>query len=233
MPDRLAVDRARALLMDVAARDPEGPLARGLERFGSRRSLAAVVGTDWLPIGGRLTASAIRVARRNLRVLGSPPAELGQVVLGEPVQLQGLATPLPGDGVRELWHAEVVDDADGRWFSDEGRDFLLVGRDAWTELGLAQRSPSREGPGTLRGFPPRMPGVALVLAAGGRLLNAERLQVGDEVSVFGTADEAPDRAGLAAAPRGGLVPALRSGTTRPLLVSVIRRYDQPSHGPPH
>jgi hypothetical protein len=46
MPDRVALDRARALLMDVVARDPEGPLARGLERFGSWRSLAAVVGTD-------------------------------------------------------------------------------------------------------------------------------------------------------------------------------------------
>jgi hypothetical protein len=205
MPDRAAVERARALLMDVASRDPEGPLARGLERFGSWRSLAAVVGTDWLPIRGRLLrASAIRIARRNLRVLGSPPVELGQVVPGEPVQLQGVAGALPGDGTRELWRAEVIEDADGRWFSDEGRDFLLAG--------------------------PRG-GVALVLAEGGRLLNAERLQVGDEVSVFGTADEAPDRAGLAAAPRGGLVPALRSGTTRPLLVSVIRRYDQMSHGP--
>jgi hypothetical protein len=204
MPDRAAVDRARALLMDVAARDPDGPLARGLERFGSWRSLAAVVGTDWLPIGGRLTASAIRVARRNLRVLGSPPAELGQLAPGEPVQLQGVVAALPGDHAPELWRAEVIEDADGRWFSDEGRDFLLMG-----------------GQG----------GVALVLAEGGRLLNAERLHVGDQVSVFGTADEAPDRAGLAAAPRGGLVPALRSGTTRPLLVSVIRRYDQERHGP--
>ena len=205
MPDRAAVERARGLLMDVVARDPDGPLARGLERFGSWRSLAAVVGTDWLPISGRLTASAIRVARRNLRVLGGGPAsELGQAAVGEAVQLQGRATALPGDGLRELWRAATVEDADGRWFSDEGRDFLLEGA---------------------RG------GMALVLAEGGRLLNAERLQVGDEVSVFGTADEAPDRAGLAATPRGGLVPALRSGTTRPLLVSVIRRYDQESHGP--
>jgi len=203
MPDRAALERARALLMDVAARDPNGPLARGLERFGSWRSLAAVVGTDWLPLGGRVTASAIRVARQNLRVLGSPPAELGLAAPGEPVQLRGVTAPLPGDSAPELWRAGVVEDADGQWLFDEGRDFLLV-------------SPQ---------------GRALVLAAGGRLLNAERLQVGDEVSVLGTADEAPDRAGLAAAPRGGLVPALRSGTTRPLLVSVIRRYDQSSHGP--
>jgi hypothetical protein len=204
MPDRAALERARALLMDVAARDPDGPLARGLERFGSWRSLAGIVGTAWLPINGRLTASAIRVARQNLRVLGSPPSELGRVTPGEPVQLQGVTAPLPGDPGRELWRAEVVDDAHGRWFADKGRDFLLAGPKG---------------------------GVALVLAAGGRLLNAERLQVGDEVFVFGTADEAPDRAGLSAAPRGGLVPALRSGTTRPLLVSVIRRYDQQRHGP--
>jgi hypothetical protein len=196
MPDRVALDRARALLMDVVARDPEGPLARGLERFGSWRSLAAVVGTDWLPIGGRLSASGIRVARKNLRALGSPPAERDGISLGEPVQLRGVTAALPGDPGGDLWRADVIEDADGRWLSDEGRDFLLA-------------SP---------GGPP-----LLVLAEGGRLLNAERLQVGDEVSVFAVADEAPDRAGLSASPRGGLVLALRSGPTRPLLVSVIRR----------
>ncbi|HXU62816.1 MAG TPA: hypothetical protein VN962_13995 [Polyangia bacterium] len=196
MPDRAAVDRARALLMDVVARDPEGPLARGLESFGSWRSLAAVVGTDWLPIGGRVSASAIRVARKNLRALGSPPAERAAISAGDPVQLRGVAAPLPGDPGGELWRAAVIEDADGHWLSDEGRDFLLAGP----------------------GGPP-----LLVLAQGGRLLNAERLHVGDEVSVFGIADEAPDRAGLSASPRGGLVLALRSGPTRPLLVSVIRR----------
>ena len=205
MPDRAALDRARALLMDVVARDPEGPLARGLERFGSWRSLAAVVGTDWLPIGGRLSASGIRVARKNLRALGNPPGERDAIAAGEPVQLRGVAAPLPGDPGGELWRAEVIDDADGRWLADEGRDFLLGGP----------------------GGPP-----LLVLAQGGRLLNADRLQVGDEVAVFGIADEAPDRAGLSASPRGGLVRALRSGPTRPLLVSVIRRYDQTEHGPP-
>jgi hypothetical protein len=81
MPDRLALDRARALLFDIVGRDPDGPLARGLDRFGSWRSLAAVVGTDWLPIG-RLSASAMRVARRNLRVLGSAPAEIAAVTVG-------------------------------------------------------------------------------------------------------------------------------------------------------
>ncbi len=197
MPDRMALDRARALLFDVVGRDPDGPLARGLDRFGSWRSLAAVVGTDWLPIGGRVAASAMRVARRNLRFLGSPAAEMGAVVVGEPVQVQGTVGALPGDPGGVLWRAEVVDDADGPWLSDEGRDFLLVGTTA----------------------------TLLVLAAGGRLLNAERLHVGDEVAVFGTADEAPDPAGLSGSLRGGLVRALRSGPTRPLLVSVIRRYD--------
>jgi hypothetical protein len=71
----------------------------------------------------------------------------------------------------------------------------------------------------------------LVLAEGGRLLNAEGLQVGDTVSVFGIADEAPDPAGLSGSPRGGLVLALRSGPMRPLLVSVIRRYDQDLDAP--
>lgn len=190
------MDRARALLMDVVARDPDGPLARGLERFGSWRSLAAVVGTDWLPISGRSSASGVRVARKNLRALGSPPATGGAVSIGEPVQLRGRVAALPGDPGGAIWRAEVIDDADGRWLSDEGRDFLL-------EAGAP----------------------LLVLAQGGRLLNAECLQVGDEVSVFGILDEAPDRAGLSASPRGGLVLGLRSGATRPLLVSVIRRYD--------
>ena len=197
MPDRTALDRARALLFDVVGRDPDGPLARGLDRFGSWRSLAAVVGTDWLPIGGRVPASAMRVARRNLRVLGSPATELGAVAIGEAVQLQGSVEALPGDPGGLLWRAEVVDDADGQWLSDDGRDFLLVGTG----------------------------GKLLVLAEGGRLLNAERLHVGDEVAVFGIVDEAPDGAGLSGSLRGGLVRALRSGPTRPLLVSVIRRYD--------
>ena len=204
MPDRAALDRARALLMDVVARDPEGPLARGLERFGSWRSLAALVGTDWLPVGGRGSATGVRVARKNLRALGSPPPE-GPLAIGEPVQLRGVAAALPGDPGGQLWRSEVVDDPDGRWLSDDGRDFLLIGS----------------------GTAP-----VLILAEAGRLLNAEGLQVGDEVAVFGIADEAPDRAGLSAAPRGGLVPALRSGPTRPLLVSLIRRYDQgQEHGP--
>jgi hypothetical protein len=198
MPDRAAMDRARALLLDVVSRDPEGPLARGLERFGSWRSLAAVVGTDWLPIAGRLSATGVRVARKNLRALGSPPAE-GPLAIGEPVQLRGTAAALPGDRGGQLWRAAVIDDADGRWLLDEGRDFLLVGAG---------------------------PAPVLILAEAGRLLNAENLQVGDEVSVFGIADEAPDRAGLSVAPRGGLIPAVRSGPTRPLLVSLIRRYDQ-------
>ncbi len=198
MPDRSAMDRARVLLSDVVGRDPDGPLARGLDWFGSWRSLAAVVGTDWLPIGVRLSASAMRVARRNLRALGGPPAEIAAVKVGEPVQVGGLVAPLPGDPGGALWRAEVIDDADGRWLADEGRDLLLVAKG----------------------------GSVLVLADGGRLLNAESLHVGDEVSVFGTADEAPDPGGLSGSPRGGLVLALRSGPTRPLLVSVIRRYDR-------
>lgn len=204
MPDRAALDRARVLLFDVVARDPEGPLARGLERFGSWRSLAAVVGTEWLPLGPRSTVSGIRVARRNLRALGAAPVEFARVVLGDPVQLVGVASALPGDAGGQLWRAEELEDADGRWLSDEGRDFVLRGAQG---------------------------GAALVLAEGGRLLNAERLHVGDQVAVFGIADEAPDRAGLSASPRGGLALALRSGPTRPLLVSVIRRYDQRDDAP--
>ncbi len=75
--------------------------------------------------------------------------------------------------------------------------------------------------------------ATLVLAEGGRLVNADRLSEGDEVAVFGLPGEAPDRLGIAGAAygRGGLCTALRSGPRHPLLVSVIRRYDQGNDGP--
>ena len=136
----------------------------------------------------------MRVARRNLRVLGSPAAELGAVAIGEVVQLGGVVAPLPGDPGGALWRAEVIDDADGHWLSDEGRDFLLVAKAA----------------------------PVLVLAEGGRLLNAEGLHVGDEVAVFGTVDEAPDAAGLSgvSARRSGAGAAVRADAP------VARECDQ-------
>ena len=73
----------------------------------------------------------------------------------------------------------------------------------------------------------------LVLAEGGRLVNADVLTAGDEVAVFGLPGEAADRVGIAGAAygRGGLCTAVRSGPRHPLLVSVIRRYDQGNDAP--
>jgi hypothetical protein len=89
---------------------------------------------------------------------------------------------------------------------DEGHDFTLTGSDGE---------------------------IALVLAAGGRLVNAARLRPGDHVSVFGFPDQVPDTTGLNRSPhgRGGLTLALRSGSELPLLVCLIRRYDRGDDAP--
>jgi hypothetical protein len=207
LPPREAIERVRALLMEVAATDPEGLLGRGLARFGSWRALAAVLGTDWLPLPRRRAAPLVPLVRRRLRALGAEPApglaaEL--VAAGEPLQLRGTCERLAGLA-GDIWRVSVVEDAAGLWAVEEGEDFVLRGA---------------EGDATL------------VLADGGRLVNASRLRPGDEVAVFGIGGMAPDPAGLAGAyGRGGLVPALRSDPSHPLLVSVIRRYDQEDHDP--
>jgi hypothetical protein len=213
LPGRDALERARALLVEVAAIDSDGPLARGLGRFGSWRSLAAVVGTDWLPLPRRASAGTARIIRQRLRALGAAPANAAagaETTAGlpsdGPVQLRGTCGRLPDGQGGELWRASVVEDDAGLWALEEGSDFVLRGDDGK---------------------------ATLVLGEGGRLVNADRLTEGDEVAVFGLPGEAPDRLGLAGAAygRGGLCAALRSGPRHPLLVSVIKRYDQGNDGP--
>jgi hypothetical protein len=204
-PPRQMVGWARGLLRKIAASDPA--LGRGLTRFGTWQSLAAILGTGWLPLPPRASSAQAKVIRQRLRELGAEGSSDGPWIDGQPVHLRGTCAGLvPGSGpAGGLWRAAIVEDADGMWAVDEGEDFLL--RD---------------------GAEP-----TLVLAAGGRLTNAERLRPGDEVMVFGLADEAPDRFGVGGAPqgRGGFVRAVRSGPSQPLLVSVIRRYDQGDDGP--
>jgi hypothetical protein len=194
---------ARDLLREIAASDPA--LGKGLARFGTWRSLASVLGTDWLPLPRRASPATARIVRQRLRALGAEPsAEAPED--GQPVQLRGTCAPVPGrEGMGDLWRASVVQDADGLWAVDEGEDFILCGTG----------------------------GPTLVLAAQGQLVNAARLRPEDEVAVFGLADEAPDRLGLGGAPhgRGGFLRVIRSGPSHPLLVSVIRRYDQEDDGP--
>ncbi|HLK93263.1 MAG TPA: hypothetical protein VKZ18_25440 [Polyangia bacterium] len=202
-PPRWIVDWARGLLREIVASDPE--LGKGLARFGTWQSLAAVVGTDWLPLPRRASPGVARVVRQRLRALAAQPRDAVPPDAGQPVQLRGTCAPLPG-GAPQLWSTTIVEDGDGMWVADEGQDFVLRG--AGGE-------------------------ATLVLARGGRLVNAPRLDAGDEVIVFGLADRAPDRVGLAGTPggRGGFVPALRSDSSRPLLLCLIRRYDQREDAP--
>jgi len=204
-PPRAMVGWARELLRKIAKSDPS--LGKGLARFGTWQSLAAILGTGWLPLPPRASAGQARVIRQRLRELGAERSSDTPWADGQPVHLRGTCAPLAaGRGsAGDLWRATVVEDADGLWAVDEGEDFLL--RDAG--------------------------GPTLVLAARGRLTNAERLAPGDDVMVFGLAGESPDRLGLLAGPhgRGGFVRAICSGKSHPLLVSVIRRYDQGDDAP--
>ena len=203
-PPRAMVGWARELLREIAKSDPA--LGKGLARFDTWQSLAAILGTGWLPLPPRASAAQARVIRQRLRELGADRSSETGWVEGQPVHLRGTCDRLPGNpGPGDLWRASVAEEADGLWAIDEGEDFLL--RDA--------------------------AGPTLVLAAHGRLTNAAVLRPGDEVMVFGLAGEAPDRLGLSGAPhgRGGFVRAICSGKSHPLLVSVFRRYDQEEDGP--
>jgi hypothetical protein len=210
LPSIAALGRARALLLDTASRDRSGPLAAGLAHFESWESLAALAETPWLSPGRRPSAVALRTVRHRLRLLGSAPSNFAAAAVrgdAEPVHLRGICAALPGgDAGPELWRRELVTDDGNRWMVEAGRDFALGDESGAT---------------------------ALILAGGGRLVNAARLAEGDLVSVFGFADEAPDPAGRARSPhgRGGLTLALRSGSELPLLVCLIRRYDRGDDAP--
>jgi hypothetical protein len=202
-PPRAMVGWARELLREIAKTDPS--LGKGLARFGTWQSLAAILGTGWLPLPPRASAAQARIIRQRLRELGADCSSDAAWAEGQPVHLRGACDRLPDSRGGDLWRASVVEQADGLWAVDEGQDFLL--RDA--------------------------AGPTLVLAARGRLTNAPQLRPGDDVMVFGLAGEAPDRLGLSGAPhgRGGFVRAICSGKSHPLLVSVIRRYDQGDDAP--
>ena len=191
-------------------RDRSGPLAAGLAHFESWESLAALAETPWLSPGRRPSAVALRKVRHRLRLLGSTPSTFAAAAAqgdAAPVHLRGICAALPGGQTGpELWRRELAADEGGRWMVEAGHDFTLGDESGAT---------------------------ALVLAAGGRLVNAARLAEGDQVSVFGFPDEAPEPAGLAGSPhgRGGLTLALRSGSELPLLVCLIKRYDQRDDAP--
>jgi hypothetical protein len=165
--------------------------------FDDWASLATICDTAWL------SSATARVARRRLRLLASAPtpfAAFAALRAGEgPLHLRGMCAALPGDDATAvLWRVEARDDAaTGRALIEEASDFLLS-VDA---------------------------GTVYVATTGGHLVSTAPLRPGDTVSVFGFADEVPDRTGLASSPhgRGGLLPAIRSGSELPLLLTHVVR----------
>lgn len=191
--------RARALLLEAA------PDAQAL--FDSWASLAVICDSGWLaplrrPANPR--SAPARIARRRLLVLASAPrsyAAFTALRAGDgPVHLRGRCAALPGHAPAPIWRTEERDDpAQGRVLIEEGQDFLL----------------SIDG------------GDVYVLSNGGHLASVAPLQAGDEVSVFGFADEVPDRWGVAPVlhGRGAMLPAIRSGSELPLLLTSISREE--------
>ena len=189
-----ALTRARSRLFELA---PEA-----LAAFDNWTSLACLCDTGWLALG-RPSSAMARIVRRRLRVLTSRPlsfsAFTAQRAGDGPVHLKGKCAALPGHGGgAPIWRTEVRDDASaGRLLIEDGHDFLL----------------SIDG------------GDVYVLSNGGHLVSATPLHAGDDVSVFGFADEVPDRLGLAPGlhGRGGVLPAIRSGSELPLLLTSVVR----------
>ncbi len=173
-----------------------------LALFDNWASLACLCDTGWLALG-RPSSAMARIVRRRLRVLTSLPLSFSAFTAqraGEgPVHLQGKCVALPGHGGgAPIWRTDVRDDASaGRLLIEDGRDFLL----------------SIDG------------GDVYVLSNGGHLVSATPLCAGDDVSVFGFADEVADRWGLTSGAhgRGGLLAAIRSGSELPLLLARVVR----------
>ena len=202
LPAPGTLSRTRTWLLELA------PDALGI--FDTWASLASICDTGWLSPLRRPVhphSATARIARRRLRVLTSLPlsfAAFGALRSGDgPLHLRGTCAALPGhDATVPLWRVELRDDPEqGRLLIEEGRDFLLsVGDGAAGD-------------------------TVYVAAAGGHLVSSAPLRAGDDVSVFGFADEVPDRTGRAASPhgRGGLLPAIRSGSELPLLLTHVVR----------
>jgi hypothetical protein len=193
-PEPGTLAAARALLLELAP-------STGAVPFDSWTSLATICDTGWLPASRRPSPALARVIRRRLRVLVAAPlsfAAFARLQAGEgPVHLQGTCAPLSAGAGEPLWSvATAVADDGVRQLAEQGSDFLLSLRDGE---------------------------VVHVFAAGGHLVSADVLRIGDAVSVFGFADDTADRTGLgpSAHGRGGLVRALRSGSELPLLVCPL------------
>jgi hypothetical protein len=171
--------------------------------FDDWASLAGICDTGWLLASQRPSAATERIALRRLRALAALPLTFGAFDARRPgdgpIHLRGTCAPLPGqDMAAALWSLEVAQAQATRVLIEEGNDFLL----------------SLDGGG-----------VVYVLSNGGHLVSRAPVRSGDAVSVFGFVDAVPDAIGVVASRsgRGGLVPAIRSGTELPLLVTRVVR----------
>ena len=201
LPAPGALTAARALVRKLGARSRELP-------FDSWQSLAAIWDTGWLPAALWDSPALAWVTLRRLRALRSRPLSYETFAARRagdgPLHLQGICAAVSGQYPATLWRIDERDDAtEGRVLVEEGHDF-------WLSVGP---EPVEECP------------VVYVLSKGGHLASERPVQAGDQVSVFGFADEVPDRWGRASAVHGrvGTMPAIRSGSELPLLVTHVVR----------
>ncbi len=193
-PQPLALARLRELLLEAASAG--ATLSRaGLEGFGSWRFVATLCGTEWARGSRRSSLAALRILRRRLQALGARPTSFeaaAALPAGSPVHLTGIIRPLrPGRAKSHIWLHREVNSHNVRLAVEEGHDFLLMGDEDRT---------------------------ARVIAARGHLINADRLEAGQRVSVFGAVDRVLASASVE---RGGRDLAVRAGDDAPLLVRLV------------
>jgi hypothetical protein len=203
-PEPLALTRLRELLLDVAAGSGDG-LREALEGFRSWSSLASLCGTEWIAGARRSSMAARRVLQRRLRVLGARPvtvAQAAELPIGSAVHVRGLiraaASPAGSEGgpKSHIWFHSTTYTDNVRVVVEQGHDFFLT-----CEVG-GDRAATR------------------VVVARGHLVNAEELEEGHRVSVFGFTDRMAGRGAARRDPmdRGATGLCVRSGDDLPLIV---------------
>lgn len=201
-PEPLALVRLRDLLLDAAS--DMTPLSRlGLEGFHSWRWLEALCGSGWASGTMAGSLAARRVLQRRLRVLGTRPISVEEaeaLPVGSAVHLRGTIRPTsPSSKSRlkshmsHIWSQSAMTGDNVRLLVEEGQHFFVT-----------------DGYGR----------AARVIAGNAYLVNAEVLDAGDQVSVFGFTDRVADPRGSA----GDLLTretselAVRAGDDQPLLL---------------
>jgi hypothetical protein len=206
-PEPLALARLRELLRDIATTET---LRAALEGFGEWRSLAALCGTQWAAGARRSSATTRRVLQRRLRALAAAPISVEEaraLPFGSPVHLRGTIRPLvpavrdgagsEGGLKTHIWSHSAMNTDNVRFELEVGHDFFLV-----EEKGAQ---------------------TACVIAARGHLLDADALQAGDCVSVFGFVDVTAQPTRATPFERGPRSLAVRAGDDVPL---ILRRLAQ-------